>query len=182
MNKTKWITSFLSAGLLAVVAGPAWSVEPGTQSGQGSSQGMETEMGTGQTESPGMGTQGTTGRSQGINQGTAMTSSLQDKTANDIIGMDVVGARDEDIGEVENLVLNQSTKDVEAVIETGDVLGLGGKQVVIPLNELVLRDDKLRTTLTQAQLKQRKEYNKESTQYTEITQKDRPISEFAAFE
>ncbi len=169
MNKAKWITSFLSAGILAVVAGPVWSVEPGTQSGPGSSQGMETETGTGQSGS------------QGMTQ-TGVTSSLQDKTANDIIGMDVIGARNEEIGEVDSLVLNQSTKDVEAVIATGEILGLGGKQVVVPLGELELQQDKLRTALTQDQLKQRTEYNEKSTQYSEITQKDRPISEFAAFE
>lgn len=173
MNTAKWKTSFISAVLMALVAGPTWSV--GTE-GQGGQE-MERERSTEQT-----GREGWTGQRQGVEQGAAMTSELYNKTADEIIGMEVIGARDEQIGEVDNLVLNRDTNNVEAVIATGQILGMGGKKVIVPLNELQLQEDKLKTALTQDQLKQRQEYKEEAVRYSEITKKDQPISDFAAFE
>ncbi|QBQ55493.1 PRC-barrel domain-containing protein [Nitrosococcus wardiae] len=173
MNTVKWKTSFISAVLMALIAGPVWSV--GTE-GQGG-QGMERERSTEQT-----GREGWASQRQEVGQGAAMSSELYNKTADEIIGMEVIGTQDEQIGEVDNLVQNRDTNNVEAVIATGQILGMGGKKVTVPLNELQLQEDKLKTALTQEQLEQRPEYKEEAVRYSEITQKDRPISDFAAFE
>jgi sporulation protein YlmC with PRC-barrel domain len=85
------------------------------------------------------------------------------------VDKEVVNAKGDKVGEVDRLVINNQTRGVEAVIDVGGFLGIGQKKVVIPLEQLQPKDDKvvLSSTLTQDQLKQ-------STPYE--------ASEFSAFE
>lgn len=170
MNTVKWKNSIITGAILALFAGPAWSV---------GAEGEQMPMQPGQeTQQVPEGAPG----SELTGQGARETSPLFNMTAAEIIGMKIVGARDKQIGEVVNLVLNRQTKKVEAVIATGQILGLGGKQVIMPLNELLLEGDVLRAASTEEELKQRPVYTEDATRYSEVTHQDRPVGEFAAFE
>jgi hypothetical protein len=58
-------------------------------------------------------------------------------------GMEVENRNGEDIGEVENVVLDPQTNTLHAVLGVGGVLGLGEKSITLQLDEMELRGDKL---------------------------------------
>jgi sporulation protein YlmC with PRC-barrel domain len=51
--------------------------------------------------------------------------------ATDLIGKDVVNAKDEEIGTIEDIIIDQQ-RNLYAVLEVGSFLGLGGHLVVVP--------------------------------------------------
>jgi sporulation protein YlmC with PRC-barrel domain len=51
--------------------------------------------------------------------------------AKDLIGKDVVNAKDEEIGTIEDIIIDQQ-RNLYAVLEVGSFLGLGGHLVVVP--------------------------------------------------
>ena len=60
-------------------------------------------------------------------------------TASSIIGDRVENLQREDLGKIDNLMVNVHTGAIEyAVIEFGSVLGIGGKLFAIPFHELTL--------------------------------------------
>ena len=63
-------------------------------------------------------------------------------TTEDLTGARVYGANDEDIGEVNELLLDDSGKIKEAVLDIGGFLGLGEHQIAVTMDELkVMRSD-----------------------------------------
>ena len=64
-------------------------------------------------------------------------------TATSIIGDTVENYEGENLGNIEDLMINLQTGEVEyAVIEYGSFLGLGGKMFAIPFNELELDENR----------------------------------------
>jgi sporulation protein YlmC with PRC-barrel domain len=60
-------------------------------------------------------------------------------TATSIIGDEIRNKQGEDLGKVDNLMINLNTGEVEyAVVEFGSFLGIGGKLFAIPFRELAL--------------------------------------------
>jgi hypothetical protein len=58
-------------------------------------------------------------------------------TATSIIGDDVENMREEDLGKIDNLMVNLRTGEIEyAVVEFGSFLGMGGKLFAVPFAEL----------------------------------------------
>ncbi len=57
-------------------------------------------------------------------------------TAEEIIGRDVVNKNGEEVGQVETLVIQPDKGDVHAVISVGGFLGIGDRDVAVPLKEL----------------------------------------------
>lgn len=168
-------TVFASAVVLALAAGPVWSA--GTESEQ-MERGQTTQQQPGAT-----GQEQWRGQEQTMEQGQLQPADqeLYSKTADEIIGMDVIGQEGNKVGTIDTLVVDKTANQVEAVLAVDQFLGLvGGKKITIPLAGLQLEGDKLKVPMTKEELKQRPEYNKDY--YSEITQTDRPISEFAAFE
>jgi sporulation protein YlmC with PRC-barrel domain len=74
----------------------------------------------------------------GMNQeGPDANRPLERLTATSIVGDKVENAQGEDLGSIDNLMINLQTGRVEyAVIEYGSVLGIGGKLFAIPFDEL----------------------------------------------
>ncbi|WP_197038390.1 PRC-barrel domain-containing protein [Billgrantia saliphila] len=67
-------------------------------------------------------------------------------SADDIIGADVYlqSDPDEDVGDVSNILLDDEQKVSKVVITTGEILGMGGREIVADVEELSLeteRDD-----------------------------------------
>ena len=67
--------------------------------------------------------------------------------------MDIVGPGNEEIGEVDEVLMDASGQVVAVVAEVGGFLGIGEKEVVIKLDQLQLQNDQLVTSLNKEQLK-----------------------------
>lgn len=73
-------------------------------------------------------------------------------TAEEIIGRDVVNKNGEEVGQVETLVVQPDKGDVHAVISVGGFLGIGDRDVAVPLKELDFGKDNV--TLKSQQTKE----------------------------
>ncbi|MDJ1496019.1 PRC-barrel domain-containing protein [Cytophagaceae bacterium DM2B3-1] len=83
---------------------------------------------------------------------------VQRLTATSIIGDSVFNRVDEELGTIQNLMVNIQTGKIEyAVLESGSFLGLGGKLFAIPFSELILDGIRRRFILDRS-----KEYVKDS--------------------
>ena len=80
----------------------------------------------------------------GINhEGAHANRPVQRLTATSIIGDKVENNKGEDLGKIDNLMINLRTGEVEyAVIEHGGLLGVGSKLFAIPFSELQVDDVK----------------------------------------
>lgn len=65
------------------------------------------------------------------------------------------------------------------MVSSGGFLGIGDNEIIVPLEEMRILDDKLQVNETKESLQAREEYK--PGVYIEL-QPDRPISEFSAFE
>lgn len=72
-------------------------------------------------------------------------------TVGDLDDMDVVNAQGDEIGEVED-VLMEGGEIAGVAVEVGGFLGIGDKTVVVPLDQLSLQGDDLVTNLTEEEL------------------------------
>jgi sporulation protein YlmC with PRC-barrel domain len=87
-------------------------------------------------------------------------------TDKDLVGTTVYGANDEKIGSINDIVLDQTSKKVEAVIiDVGGFLGMGAKSVAVGMDKLSFMADKdgnkyLYTPFTKDQLKAQPEFDK----------------------
>lgn len=108
------------------------------------------------------------------------SSRVHSMTPSQLRGTDVVGPSGEEIGTVKAVVRSRQEGNIQAVISSGGVAGLGAKEVAVPLDSLRYRDGKLQTAVSESQLKARPEFRSE--QYVELQPTDQPISEFSAFE
>jgi putative membrane protein len=81
----------------------------------------------------------------------------------EVLGSSVVNENGEEVGTIEDLVIKDEVH--YAVLSVGGFLGLGEKDVAIPLDELKLGEDEsyLMSTETEGQLEELPEY--EATQY-----------------
>ncbi len=82
--------------------------------------------------------------------------------AKDVIGSDVVNNKGDEVGEIKDLVIDANQVQY-AVVSVGGFLGIGDKEVVVPLDQLKLGEDKsyLMTAETVDQLKQMPAYDKD---------------------
>lgn len=96
----------------------------------------------------------------------------------DVLGKDMVTPDGEDIGEVEQIVLHSGDEQLYAVVSVGGFLGIGGRDVVIPVSELELINDELvlKAGNSKEQVKQQPSY--EPKEYTVLEEK-RTIGQFA---
>jgi sporulation protein YlmC with PRC-barrel domain len=76
----------------------------------------------------------------GVNhEGPYANTPVRRLTASSIIGDSVENAAGEDLGKIDNLMVNLNSGAIEyAVLEFGSFLGIGGKLFAIPFSELVL--------------------------------------------
>ena len=62
-------------------------------------------------------------------------------TPDEIIGRDVVNSRDEEVADIYELVKDANGDRMFAILSVGGFLGLGEKEVAIPLDQFEIRDD-----------------------------------------
>ena len=61
--------------------------------------------------------------------------------ASDIIGREILNAKNDEIGEVDDLVMFGEERELQAVVSVGGILGLGEKLVLIPYEDLRIGPD-----------------------------------------
>lgn len=68
--------------------------------------------------------------------------------------MDVVGQGDQDIGKIEDLILNYDESITYAIVSIGGVLGVGDKLVAIPLADMKInkKEERITTNLSEERL------------------------------
>jgi uncharacterized protein YrrD len=75
----------------------------------------------------------------------------------EVIGKDVVNVRDEKVGTIADLVMDQDQKLVGAVLSVGGFLGIGEKWVAVPVDQLAFPSEdqpaRLLIAVTEEQLK-----------------------------
>lgn len=89
-------------------------------------------------------------------------------TPKSLEGETVVNAAGEDIGSVDEVVRESASGDLFVVVSVGGFLGIGDKDVVFPLSEVSIEDDRvvIATSLTEEALTEREEYD--DSRYVEI--------------
>lgn len=70
----------------------------------------------------------------------------------EIEDMDIVGPDGSEIGEVDEVLVNASGQATAVAAEVGGFLGVGEKEVIIPLSQLQLSGEDLATAMTKEQL------------------------------
>lgn len=70
----------------------------------------------------------------------------------DLDGMAVLGADGQKIGEVESVLERPDGVATSVAVEAGGFLGLGAKEIVVPLNALKAGDEGLTTTLSEEEI------------------------------
>ena len=78
--------------------------------------------------------------------------------ANKMIGAAVYDRDNVKIGSVQDLVLNRDGRVADVVIDVGSFLGMGGKNVAVPFDEIKSDHNRLTLDRTKDQLKQMAEY------------------------
>ncbi|MFO1039632.1 MAG: PRC-barrel domain-containing protein [Geminicoccaceae bacterium] len=74
-------------------------------------------------------------------------------TGQELVGQTVYGANGENVGEIDNVVVGRnSNQGPAAIIGVGGFLGIGERDVAIPLDRLQLQGDRVTTSLTRDQI------------------------------
>ena len=116
---------------------------------------------------------------QGSSMNQTISSELYSLRPNQLLEKEVRNSNEEKVGKVTEVVSSRQDGQVHVVISKGGFMGIGASEYVIPLHGLSMNDDKL--YLRSAAGKDlRQEYMKD--RFVMIQPKDRPISEFSAFE
>src|SRR3712207_3932480 len=66
----------------------------------------------------------------------------------EMIGQTLYGTDGEEIGEIDNVVMSQGGSTPEALVGVGGFLGIGERNVAIPLNQIQMQGDRLTTAMT----------------------------------
>jgi PRC-barrel domain len=75
-------------------------------------------------------------------------------TVDQLDDMDLYGPGGEEIGEVDNVLADDSGAVVAVTAEVGGFLGIGDREVIVGLSQLQLAGDRLVTNMTRAELEQ----------------------------
>lgn len=114
----------------------------------------------------------------GINE--TISAELYSKRPNDLLQKEVRNSNEETVGKVSAIVSSRQDGQIHVVISSGGFFGIGASEYVVPLHGLSMNDEKLYLRSATGKDLLRKEYLKDG--YVMIKPKDRPISEFSAFE
>lgn len=112
---------------------------------------------------PATDTAGGMGATTGTMGGTA-DNPLHAMKGEQIIGKTVYGSNGEEIGEIDNVVLAQGGKSPEALIGVGGFLGIGERDVTIPLDQIRMEGDRLMTNMTKESIGGLQPYEKDRYQ------------------
>jgi sporulation protein YlmC with PRC-barrel domain len=75
-----------------------------------------------------------------------------DTRGEEIIGQTLYGSNGEEIGEIDNVVMSQGGSTPEVLVGVGGFLGIGEREVAIPLDEIQMQGDRLTTAMTKDEI------------------------------
>ncbi|WP_230534625.1 PRC-barrel domain-containing protein, partial [Microvirga roseola] len=97
------------------------------------------------------------------------TAAVRPFVVSDLEDMEVYSLRGQQIGEVKRVVRNIGLGQAYIVLEHGGFLGLGEKEVPIPLNRVFMMGDRLVAAgLTEAEVEAMRDWDFDNREYTEI--------------
>ena len=96
-----------------------------------------------------------------MNAATAPGIQSDEIRASKMIGSAVYDVHNRKIGSVQDLVLDRSGKIDAVVVDVGSLLGMGGKNVAVPLSDIKADNNRLTLDRTKEQLQQMAEYRLE---------------------
>ena len=76
-----------------------------------------------------------------------------------MIGSTVYDVQNQDIGKVEDVILEKSGRVAGVVLDVGTFIGMGGKYVSVSLNDMKMNNDRLTLDRTKDQLKSAPAYH-----------------------
>lgn len=151
--RTKFALAATTAGLIVALSGLAWaegskasSAAPAASSGSTATRSTTTSSTTAGHASSGM-------TLQEIKSDDAMAKPLNIR-AKDLRGMDIYGADGKKIADVDHVLADQSNEIKAVSADVGGFLGIGSREVVIPIDKLTkgTGKDRLHTALTKDQI------------------------------
>lgn len=141
------------AGL--TLAAPSWVAAQAVQDGGA----MDSQPGATQQDSydQGMSSPGT---ASDMSQA-GSTSDLMQMQVSELEGQQLVNQNGETLGKIQKIVQDKQDQSLHAVVAVGGFLGIGGKQVTIPVEQLQRKEDQIVATIgaSQDELNQRTAYN-----------------------
>lgn len=172
MNKLLTATAMaLALGL----AGGAWAQT--SNDARGGEAMAQTQSGQTQTTQPQARQPSTTQPStpSGTQAGTSGQQWYGQMSADELIGRDVVNANGEQVGDIEDIVMDAQGEAMYAVVSVGGFLGMGEKEVALPFDQLRLGADDaiLMSEQSEEQLEQMPAY--EETRYKPV-ERGQPLS------
>lgn len=116
----------------------------------------------------------TTAATTGTTTGKSMN--LGEMSAQEIIGKNVVNAKGDTVGEIEDIVIDNN-KAVHAIVSVGGFLGMGDKDVAVPFDELRMGQGNavLMSEASEDQLKQMPAWKKDDNKWHSVD-RDKPVS------
>ncbi|WP_161142349.1 PRC-barrel domain-containing protein [Propylenella binzhouense] len=153
-----------AANMNAAGTGMAANRAAGTSGGAASNQATDANRAAQANQQAATGSPAPTGSQQAMtNTGGNAAVQPQEVSADDLLGAKVVGTRDDDIGEVEDVVFTKSGDIQAVVIDVGGFLGIGEKPVAVQYDTLNVQKDKsgdlrVMVNTTEDQLKDAPEY------------------------
>jgi sporulation protein YlmC with PRC-barrel domain len=171
---TNYRKTLIAAAVAALISAPAWSATDAPGSSTDAAKPQDSQSQDAYSRS---------GDSRSVDAASRARESnnpLYSRTPDELSGMEVIGSDGEAIGKIKTVVMDRSRDDVHAVISSGGVMGMGSREVLVPLAELKLvDDDKVQANFTKETIAERPEF--EAEQYG-VMESNRRISDFSAFE
>lgn len=101
-----------------------------------------------------------------VGQGSTMAqdSELGQMRGEQVIGQTLYGAQGEEIGEIQDVVVSQDGSKPEFVVGVGGFLGIGERNVTVPIDQVQLQGDRLTTSMTRESIEGLQPYEEGSRQ------------------
>ena len=150
------MSKLMTATALALALGAAG---PALAQGAGQARGGEAMAQTQTTQPPASGSQAGASTPSTAAVGTAPWYGRF--SADDLIGKDVVNTKGDEVGEIEDIVVDPSSRAMYAVVSVGGFLGIGDKTIAVPFEQLNIgaEDAILMSEQSESELKQLPAYD-----------------------
>lgn len=76
-----------------------------------------------------------------------------------IVGMDVVNNKNEELGEIDNLIVSSPDNILFAIVSVGGFLGIGDKLVAVPVDDISFEKDKAILNVSKETMKSAPEFH-----------------------
>lgn len=158
--RTILTTTALALALLVPQVGMVQAQESGSSGGSSGTTGMMTTTprdasddaagtrGTQMGGDPGSAVDPAAGQGDQTGATTAESSSLNDMRSEQVIGQTLYGSEGEEIGQIRDVVMRQGGTSPEFLVGVGGFLGIGERDVTIPMDQVQYEGDRLTTSMT----------------------------------